>query len=76
MDSLNIRTLFLALSTKKLPTGMLPPDDFTTYSLLRFVDSVLRGIGQVMLQNNSYTGVIFLAGIFYNSIILDRKSVV
>lgn len=70
MDSLNIRTLFLALSTKKLPTGMLPPDDFTTYSLLRFVDSVLRGIGQVMLQNNSYTGVIFLAGIFYNSIIL------
>lgn len=39
-------------------------------SLLVFIDSVLRGIGQVMLQNNSYTGLIFLIGIFYNSILL------
>ena len=39
-------------------------------SLLVFIDSVLRGIGQVMLQNNSYTGLIFLIGIFYNSIVL------
>ncbi|WP_374663561.1 urea transporter [Acinetobacter sp.] len=39
-------------------------------SLLIFIDSVLRGIGQVMLQNNSYTGLIFLIGIFYNSIVL------
>ncbi len=28
---------------------------------------VLRGIGQVMLQNSALTGLIFLAGIFYNS---------
>lgn len=39
-------------------------------SFLVFIDSVLRGIGQVMLQNNSYTGLIFLIGIFYNSILL------
>lgn len=39
-------------------------------SLFIFIDSVLRGIGQVMLQNNSYTGLIFLIGIFYNSILL------
>ena len=38
-------------------------------SPLSFFDSVLRGIGQVMLQNNSYTGFIFLIGIFYHSIL-------
>ena len=37
---------------------------------LVFIDSVLRGIGQVMLQNNSYTGFLFLIGIFYNSLLL------
>lgn len=30
----------------------------------------LRGIGQVMFQNNSYSGALFLAGIFYNSWLL------
>lgn len=34
---------------------------------LVFLDSVLRGIGQVMLQNNSYTGLLFLIGVFYSS---------
>lgn len=34
---------------------------------LGFLDSVLRGVGQVMLQNNSYAGLFFLAGLFYNS---------
>ncbi|MFA5995560.1 MAG: urea transporter [Patescibacteria group bacterium] len=28
---------------------------------------ILRGVGQVMLQNNALTGLLFLAGIFYNS---------
>lgn len=37
--------------------------------ILYFVESVLRGIGQVMLQNNVYSGVFFLVGIFYNSIL-------
>lgn len=32
-----------------------------------FIDAVLRGIGQVMLQDNGYTGVLFLAGIFWNA---------
>lgn len=30
----------------------------------RFIDSVLRGVGQVYLQNNPLTGLIFLIGIF------------
>lgn len=36
---------------------------------LAFVDTVLRGIGQVMLQNNAYTGLLFLIGIFCNSLL-------
>ena len=28
---------------------------------------ILRGISQIMLQNNSLTGLLFLIGIFYNS---------
>jgi len=35
--------------------------------VLAFADTVLRGIGQVMLQNNSYAGLIFLLGVFYNA---------
>lgn len=35
--------------------------------LLRFVDSVLRGIAQVMLQDNRYAGLLFLIGICWNS---------
>jgi len=35
-----------------------------------FIQTVLRGIGQVMFQNNTYSGVLFLAGIFYNSWLL------
>jgi len=31
------------------------------------IKSILRGIGQVMLQNNAITGLIFLIGIFYAS---------
>lgn len=34
---------------------------------LEFLDSLLRGIGQVMFQNNSYTGLLFLLGIACNS---------
>lgn len=32
-----------------------------------FVKSIFRGVGQVMLQNNAITGLIFLIGIFYAS---------
>lgn len=36
-------------------------------SVLASIDAVLRGVGQVMLQDNLYTGLLFLAGVFYNS---------
>lgn len=32
-----------------------------------FVDTVLRGVGQVLLQNNPLSGAIFLAGILVSS---------
>jgi urea transporter len=41
-----------------------------------FIDTVLRGIGQVMLQNNSLTGLIFLIGIFYNSILFGLATLI
>ena len=31
------------------------------------IDALLRGVGQVMLQNNPITGLLFLVGIFINS---------
>lgn len=37
---------------------------------MRFVQTILRGIGQVMFQNNIYSGALFLVGIFYNSWLL------
>lgn len=38
--------------------------------LMRFIQTILRGIGQVMFQNNVYSGILFLIGIFYNSWLL------
>lgn len=35
--------------------------------LLELVNTLLRGISQVMLQDNRLAGALFLAGIFYNS---------
>lgn len=34
---------------------------------LEFPDAILRGIGQVMLQNNRWAGLFFLLGVFFNS---------
>lgn len=48
-------------------TGLVAEGDSGPLLLLGFLDSVLRGVGQVMLQNNSYAGLLFLIGIFYNS---------
>ncbi|WP_317166427.1 urea transporter [Chitinophaga varians] len=36
----------------------------------------LRGIGQIMLQNNAWTGTLFLAGIFYDSMLMGFAAVV
>jgi urea transporter len=38
-----------------------------TNPVMAVVDTLLRGTGQVMFQNNPLTGLIFLAGIFVNS---------
>lgn len=69
MNSFNIRAARSAISAKMSSTGLVALDDPAPQPLLAFVDSVFRGIGQVMLQNNSYAGLIFLVGIFYNSTI-------
>lgn len=37
---------------------------------MRFTQIILRGIGQVIFQNNIYSGFLFLVGIFYNSWLL------
>ncbi|HEY7128588.1 MAG TPA: urea transporter [Nitrospira sp.] len=42
-------------------------DRFRDHSTLGFIDWVLRGIGQVVFQNNPISGAVILAGIFYNS---------
>lgn len=34
---------------------------------MRYLQIIFRGIGQVMFQNNIYSGILFLIGIFYNS---------
>lgn len=42
---------------------------------MKFIPAILRGIGQVMFQNNSYTGMLFLIGIFYNSWLLGLGAI-
>lgn len=48
-------------------TGLVADGAIPAPALARFLDAVLRGVGQVMLQDNSYAGLLFLIGIFYNS---------
>lgn len=48
-------------------TGLVTEGNSALHRLIRFTDIILRGVGQVMLQNNSFAGLIFLVGIFYNS---------
>lgn len=47
----------------------------TVPSYILLIDTVLRGLGQVMLQNNSYTGLLFLIGIFYHSVLLGCAAI-
>lgn len=54
-------------SVRLTSSGLAVAGSFFPQRLLSFVDSVFRGIGQVMLQNNSYAGLLFLIGIFCNS---------
>ncbi len=56
--------------------GLVVDGPVPAHPVPAFVDAVLRGIGQVMLQNNSYTGVLFLLGMFYNSVLLGTAVLV
>lgn len=69
MSPINSRAVLAAFSSRFSATGLVIEGSSPPQLLLGFLNSVLRGIGQVMLQNNSYTGLLFLAGIFYNSIL-------
>ncbi len=44
--------------------------------LVRFLDTLLRGTGQVMFQNNPVTGLLFLVGIFVNSALLGLAGLI
>ena len=57
-------------------TGLVVDGPVPAHPIAAFVDAVLRGIGQVMLQNNSYTGVLCLLGMFYNSVVLGTAVLV
>lgn len=37
---------------------------------MKYIQTILKGIGQVMFQNNSYSGLLFLIGIMYHSWLL------
>jgi urea transporter len=43
------------------------PDRFQAHSKLGFIDWVLRGIGQVVFQNNPLSGLVILLAILFNS---------
>lgn len=44
--------------------------------LVSFLDTILRGCGQVMFQNNPLTGLLFLIGIFVNSALLGLAGLI
>lgn len=67
MEPVDIRTALAAMPVKISSTGLVVDGTVPPPFLLGFLDSVLRGVGQVMMQNNSYAGLLFLVGIFYNS---------
>ncbi|MCG2430410.1 urea transporter [Aequorivita xiaoshiensis] len=43
---------------------------------MKFIDSILRGIGQVIFQNNIFSGLLFIIGIFYNSWLMGLAALV
>lgn len=45
-------------------------------SMQNYIKIPLRGVGQVMLQNNAATGLLFLAGIFNNSWIMGLGAII
>lgn len=69
MEPMDIHTTAAVIPVKITATGLVVDGDGPLRKLLGFIDTVLRGVGQVMLQNNSYAGLLFLLGIFCNSMI-------
>ena len=69
MKSENSRPALAAIRAHLSSSGLVIESSSFPQTLLVFVDSMLRGIGQVMLQNNSYAGLLFLIGIFCNSVL-------
>ncbi len=65
----NSRAALAAIRAHLTSTGLANESTAFPQFPLVFLDSVLRGIGQVMLQNNSYAGLFFLMGICYNSVL-------
>ena len=49
---------------------------FRDHPRLGFVDWLLRGIGQVVFQNNALSGAVILAALFFNSWIYGRAALV
>ena len=69
MDTRVFPTSPVMPSVRLTVTGLAVIGDASLLRLLAFLDTVLRGIGQVMFQSNSYAGLIFLTGVFYNSVL-------
>jgi len=44
--------------------------------MIDFLKVILRGFSQVMLQNNSTTGLLFLIGVFYNSWVMGLGALI
>ena len=40
-----------------------------------FADEVLKGVGQIMLQDNAWTGILFLIGIFYDDLTMGFAAI-
>lgn len=64
------------MSVRLSSTGLAVSGDGPLTQAAGFLDSVLRGLGQVMLQNNSYAGLLFLIGIFCHSTLFGLAALV
>lgn len=63
----------MAISINRLSTSWTHQAE--EHPLVGFLDTLLRGCGQVMFQNNPLTGLLFLVGIFVNSALLGLAGV-
>ncbi|MBS1821349.1 MAG: urea transporter [Acidobacteria bacterium] len=64
------------MSLRLSSSGLKDGDATSLQHIPVMADTLLRGLGQVMLQNNSYTGLLFLAGIAANSLLFAAAALV